>query len=129
MRETDTESSGTDHSMELGGDDRGGTVDTMFAVLADQRRRYVLSLLRTHDGMVSLADLADEIVIREHGTRLPEIPTNEVRRIYLSLYHVHVPKLVDAGVVLYDQDRDLVATTAVASRLYPYLDRCDGTLG
>ncbi|NIB98363.1 hypothetical protein [Halobacterium sp. R2-5] len=81
--------------------------DDVYALLASERRRYVLSVLREHESL-SLPDLADEVALREHDAPLPQVPEDAVLQVYLSLWHVHVPKLTDADVVAYDQDRDIV---------------------
>ncbi|ELY56938.1 DUF7344 domain-containing protein [Natronococcus jeotgali] len=83
-------------------------IDDLYEGLSVERRRHALSCLRDHDLPIALADLADEVAVRERGTRLPAVPAEETNRIYLSLYHAHVPKLVDVGLVTYHQDRDLV---------------------
>lgn len=80
----------------------------VYELLANERRRYVLSVLREH-GPVPLPDLADEVANREHDAPLPQVPEDAVLRVYLSLWHVHVPKLADADVVTYDQETDTVA--------------------
>lgn len=79
-----------------------------FAALAHGRRRRVLSCLCEHE-TVALADVADEIAIREWGMSITEIPEEAVSEIYMELYHRHVPTLEDADLVRYDQERDLVA--------------------
>ncbi|QLG63387.1 DUF7344 domain-containing protein [Halorarum salinum] len=92
------------------------TVDALFAVLRDRRRREALSLLVEHDS-IALADLADELAVAEFDARLPEIPPAAVKRIYVSLYHDHVPRMADAGLVAYSQERDVVALVSEAERL------------
>lgn len=99
--------------------------DTAFDVLAHHRRRYALQYLRSYGSRMSLADLADEIAVREHEVPIKDIPAETVKRIYLSLYHRHIPKLEDAGVVTYSQQRDAVALTEQASELMPHLEVAD----
>lgn len=82
--------------------------DTVHDLLADERRRTMLACLDEHGPLV-LPDLADEVARAEHDSPLPQIPDDDVLCIYLSLWHRHVPKLSEAAVVAYDQDRDLVA--------------------
>lgn len=84
--------------------------DHVFAALAHHRRRATLECLQHHQEM-ALADLADELAVREHGMTIDGIPPDTVRECYLSLYHCHIPKLADAHLVQYDQDTDLVAIT------------------
>ena len=70
---------------------------------------------------MGLADLADEVATAEHGTIISEIPAEEVKRVYLDLYHSHVPKLAEADVVEYGQKSALVELSAGADRLAPYM--------
>lgn len=81
----------------------------LFDVLADQRRRYVLDLLRERGEALTLGDVAEEVAARE-AERAGAGPSNEdVRRIRLTLRHLHLPKLADAGVVVHDRERRTVA--------------------
>jgi hypothetical protein len=86
------------------------SADDEFALLANRRRRDALGCLFEHV-TVTLADLADEVAIREYDVPLPDISEDDVAEIYFSLYHCHVPKLVDAGYAQYDQEDDLVGLT------------------
>ncbi|RDI73017.1 hypothetical protein DWB78_04965 [Halopelagius longus] len=80
----------------------------MFDVLTDQRRRFAIRCLIEYDTPMTLADLADEVAVREEERPLSEIPAEDVMQVYLSLYHAHIPKLVDVGVADYSQEQDLV---------------------
>ena len=84
------------------------STNTTVELLAHHRRRYVLRCLREHDTEMALADLSDEVAVREYDASLPEIDREDVKRVYLSLYHTHVPKLADADVVHYSQAADTV---------------------
>jgi len=84
---------------------------TLHDLLSSERRRHALGCLEEH-GPMALPDLADEVAEREHDALLPQVPEDAVLTTYLSLYHTHVPKLAEADVVSYDQDRDVVALTA-----------------
>lgn len=89
------------------------TIDrsTLHGLLSSERRRHVLGCLDEH-GPMALPDLADEVAEREHDAALSQVPEDAVLKTYLSLYHTHVPKLTNGGVVRYDQDRDTVALAA-----------------
>lgn len=95
--------------------------NTTLESLAHHRRRYALHVLREHEEPMALADLADEVAVREHDEPLAEIDPETVKEVYISLYHVHVPKLADAEHVLYSQELDAVA-------LADHADRMDGLL-
>lgn len=105
-----------------GPSDRSLSTETISTLLAHERRHAVLDVLRTHDEPLPLADLADEVAVRERERRIDSIPAEEVKRIYMSLYHRHVAKLANHGVVEYDQDRDIVALTERAGCLMPFLE-------
>lgn len=83
-------------------------LDVVFDVLADQRRRSVLRCLNRHKNPMALADVADEVATRETEVPITELSAQEVKRVYVSLYHKQIPKLVDAAVVRYNQDTDMV---------------------
>ena len=100
--------------------DSDANVDTVFDVLAHRRRRDALGVLVDHENPMTLADLADEVAVREHDTRIDDIPADDVMELYLSLYHAHVPKLAAAGCVRYDQEHDLIALCADDERVDVY---------
>jgi hypothetical protein len=89
------------------------SLDDAFALLADQRRRLLLAVMRTYGEALTLPDAAEEVAVRETGHNVTEISAERVREVYLSLYHDHLPRLVDAGLLEYDQERDLVTPDAV----------------
>lgn len=89
-------------------DDESKSLDALFDVLSNQRRRIALHCLKKHGTPLTLADLAEEVVVMEQDAPLTEIPVRDVRATYMSLYHRHVPKMRDAGVLQYDQKTDSV---------------------
>ncbi|ELY61157.1 DUF7344 domain-containing protein [Natronolimnohabitans innermongolicus] len=89
------------------------TIDDAFGLLADQRRRLLLEVMRTYGEELTLPDVAEEVAVRETGRQVPNISAERVHETYLSLYHDHLPRLVDAGLLEYDQEGDLVIPVAV----------------
>ncbi|WP_254545812.1 DUF7344 domain-containing protein [Halomarina pelagica] len=71
-------------------------------------RYFVMTILREHLTL-ALADLADEVAVREHDRPLTELSPEVVLDHYTALYDEHVPALVDVGVLTYDQETDTVA--------------------
>lgn len=71
-------------------------------------RRRLLICLDRHV-TVSLADVADELAVWGDTRLLIEIPAEDVKDIYMELYHTLLPRLKRANVVVYDQERDLVS--------------------
>ena len=88
-----------------------GRVDEALRVLADYRRRLTVAVVRDHDEPISLPDVADEVAVREHGRPLPELSGETVAEVYISIYHDHLPRLIELGLLSYDQERDLVLPT------------------
>ncbi|MFP8952937.1 hypothetical protein ACLI4Z_08195 [Natrialbaceae archaeon A-arb3/5] len=83
-------------------------VDDALELLGSSRRRLFLDVVRTYGESLTLPDVAEEVAIRETGTPVPELSAEEVADVYISLYHDHLPRLVQSGLVEYDQERDLV---------------------
>lgn len=101
--------------------------DTLLDVLSYSRRRQILSRLDSGRTPMSLANLADEIVVHERDAPLAEIPAGDVKQVYMSLYHSHVPRLEDADLVEYDQERDAVSLrerSPVVDRYEALVARC-----
>lgn len=103
--------------------------DALFEVLSNHRRRILLGLLRRSDVPIALADAVREVVEREHDHRLEELSDQAIENVHISLHHVHVPKLVTAGLVAYDADRRTLELAVSPERILPEgADgfRCDG---
>lgn len=96
-------------------------LDAVFDALSVERRRHVLSILSEQEAPVTLADLADEVAVRENEARIDDIPSEDVERIYLDLYHSHIPKLGEIGAIERDEEENLVTPTEVVDRIDAYL--------
>lgn len=91
--------------------DQMGTQERKTAVydcLSRPRRRYALYRLEEVDDPLSLPDLAEDVAEWEAETSRSELSDERVKDVYMSLYHNHVPRLEDAGLVEYDQEQDAV---------------------
>lgn len=91
--------------------ERGTSIDRdgVLGALSNERRRQVLRVLRSTDGSMSLTELAVELAWEEREAWSGELRTKRFDRIRASLYHRHLPKLTDAGLVEFSPDRELVA--------------------
>lgn len=93
----------------------------MFVLLAKRRRRLTLRILRKLAPPVPATELADRI-----GDRTYEDPsTDDVRAIYLTLYHNHLPRLEEADVVKYDSNVGTVSPGQNFDALVGMLERTD----
>ena len=90
----------------------GMDTNTRYKLMADATRRAVVSVLDPDGPPVSLANLARQVADHETEDVIDEavesVESEPSRRVHLSLYHVHVPKLADAGIVSFDADRNTV---------------------
>ncbi|WP_425607776.1 DUF7344 domain-containing protein [Natrinema salsiterrestre] len=95
--------------------------DTVFTLLSDHRRRRVLELLLSHDRPLTITDLRNEVVEQEQNREITNIPREDVKEVHAALHHNHIPKLAEAGVVIYDQERSIVEPTGKISQVDPFL--------
>jgi hypothetical protein len=95
--------------------------DLVFDILSSPRRRYVLYYLRQSGEPVELTTLAEHVAAWENDTTVEELTEQERKRVYVSLYQTHVPKLDEANIVKYDQETGEVGLAAGARQVDEYL--------
>ena len=96
--------------------------DVIFELLKNRRRREVLRVLLDRDETVTLGDLAEQIAAWENDTTVNALNSDQRKRVYVALYQTHLPKMDDAGIIDYDQDRGLITLSDNADLLLMYLD-------
>ncbi|APX98402.1 MULTISPECIES: DUF7344 domain-containing protein [Natronorubrum] len=96
--------------------------DVIFELLKNRRRREVLSYLLEAEETVTLGELAEQIAAWENDTEVTALSSDQRKRVYVALYQTHLPKMDDAGIVEYDQDRGLISLADNADLLMMYLD-------
>jgi hypothetical protein len=74
--------------------------ETVFTMLADERRRVVLRELSNQSDGVELERLAEVVAEANHG---PDYEESHTRSTSMSLYHTHLPKLVDAMAIRWEE--------------------------
>lgn len=95
--------------------------DLVFELLSSPRRRYVLYYLRQEDEPVELTELAEYVAAWENETDPEDITSQQRKRVYVSLYQTHIPKLDEAGIIDYDQDSGMITLTDQATAIDDYL--------
>ncbi|WP_135302779.1 DUF7344 domain-containing protein [Haloarcula amylovorans] len=100
------------------------SLDLIFEILKNSRRREVLHYLREADpdDRVSLGELAEHVAAIENDTTTDALTSSQRKRVYVGLYQCHLPKMDDMGVVDFNQDRGHVALAPAADYLTEYLD-------
>lgn len=92
-------------------------VDELVAAVSHHHRREALEVLRSANRPLALADLATELVRRNGEDSAKEAIKQQAERLQLQLYHCHVPKLAEAGLVEYNAARKTVSLTEKASEI------------
>ncbi|MFC7045395.1 hypothetical protein ACFQH6_08245 [Halobacteriaceae archaeon GCM10025711] len=95
----------------------------IFDVLSNPRRRYVLYYLRRHEESAKLKEIADQIAAWENDLPVEELSSQQRKRVYVSLYQTHIPKLESAGIVDYDENEGIVSLAQRADEVSAYLER------
>lgn len=98
------------------------SLDVVFEILKNERRRSVLRYLQTHADRVVLGELAEYIAAQENGTTVESLTAQQRKRVYVGLYQCHLPKMDDADVVAFDRNRGVVELGPRADELVEYLD-------
>jgi len=96
--------------------------DRLFELISNARRRFVLARVDRADGPIELTTLAEELAARESDTSVEEVSTQARKRVYVSLYQTHVPKLDEAGLVAYDPDSGTVSLPKDTDSLARHFD-------
>ncbi|ELZ05633.1 hypothetical protein C482_01936 [Natrialba chahannaoensis JCM 10990] len=90
--------------------DEGNSLTALFACLACESRRHLLGVLYEHaPDPLSLSACATRVVSRKADTPRAAVSDAAVEQLRLSLHHVHLPKLADAGLVDHDTENQTVA--------------------
>jgi hypothetical protein len=102
------------------------TKSEIFDLLRNQRRRFVLHYLKTHDEAVELGDLATRVAAWEYGVDEAGVTSSQRKRVYTTLQQSHLPKLDEAGIVEFDSDRGIIRPREMLSDLTIYLEIVPG---
>lgn len=98
-----------DHALQRGRAATTPSFDTLFDLLAERRRRYVLyALVGSDDGLAEVEELVDEVAMREARTDDVTLTESLRREIAEALRENHLPRIADADIVAYDERSDVV---------------------
>lgn len=100
----------------MSSDTRPPDHQSVFAALADRRRRLAAVALHEQSRPLPAEDLARLLAARETGREPGRVPEETHSRVAESLHHVHLPKLVTAGVVRREDGAVALASSPFADR-------------
>lgn len=95
--------------------------DLVFDILSNTRRRMVLFYLREHSEPAAVQEIAERIAVLENDVPAAELSRQQQKRVYVSLYQTHLPKLASAGIIEYDDENGMVSLTSRAMNIDSYL--------
>ena len=98
----------------------------MFEALTHKRRRYLLYTLFEADAW-SVADLARKVAAWENDVPEDAVDQAEIEKVYASLYHAHIPKLVDLGILDFDRREERIRRGPGAEQTLDILDHTGGS--
>ncbi|MGB9950823.1 DUF7344 domain-containing protein (plasmid) [Haloarcula marismortui] len=102
-------------------------LEPVYQALGHSRRRYLCYTL-LEDTEWSLTDLAEKIAAWENDIPEDEVTEDQREDAYVSLYHAHVPKLVDAGVISYDEETKTITAAEHAEQVLTALEGMGASL-
>ncbi|WP_458186938.1 DUF7344 domain-containing protein [Haladaptatus sp. NG-WS-4] len=91
-------------------------MDYVFQSIGNARRRYLLYTLQSKTEW-SVTELATKVAAWETDTPEADVPQEDIDRMYVSLYHAHIPKLVDERVIEFDRERETIKPDEYAEQV------------
>jgi hypothetical protein len=98
------------------------SVDELYGVFANRRRRYALHYLQQADGPTDFGEMAGQIAAWEHEKAPHEVTSNERKYVYSALQQRHLPKMHDIGLVEFDKREGTVEPTAALNEIDVYAE-------
>lgn len=100
-------------------------------ILSNMRRRVILRELRDAKGMVRTGDLADQVAAVENDVDPEDLDTQQRKRVYVGIYQCHLPRLMEANVVVDDGRKGSfrLAGTSERRAILELLDAVDRHFG
>ncbi|WP_433631016.1 DUF7344 domain-containing protein [Halomicrococcus sp. NG-SE-24] len=99
----------------------------VYEAIAHPRRRYLVYTL-SEDTEWTLDELATKLAAWVTDTPEAEIATLTHDEMYVSLYHAHVPKLVELDVIEFDADTETITPGENAAQVLAVLEGAGGSL-
>ncbi|MFW6382720.1 MAG: DUF7344 domain-containing protein [Haloferacaceae archaeon] len=101
------------------------SLDHVFGILKNRRRRRVLRFLKETEGTVSLSETAEQIAATENDKDVSQITSAERKRVYVGLYQCHLPKMDSMDIVSFNKPRGTIDLGEHADEVFEYLETDD----
>lgn len=95
----------------------------IYELLSNKRRRYVVHYLKQRPKeTVAVNDVTEQVAAWENDKPVEQLNAQERKRVHISLYQSHLPKLDEEGVIEYDEDADRVSVSESLGNIEVYLE-------
>lgn len=102
------------------------SMDDVFGILSNRRRRLILSYLRRGEETVSIGELSEAIAAVENDRPIESVSSAERKRVYVALHQCHLPKMDEVDVISFAKSRGTVERASNTEVLQEYLERIRG---
>jgi predicted transcriptional regulator len=89
----------SDTSDEAEPSEKDPSVDEIYDILANRRRRYALHYLKQVDTRAEIGQMAEQIAAWENGKSIREVTSTERKYVCSALQQRHLSKMQDSGLV------------------------------
>lgn len=104
----------------------GGTIERICDLVSHPTRRVLLRVLRDIETPTTIETVAGEIIDAD-GNRPDGVEqTEKADRVVVELYHIHLPKMADTGMINYDPETGTIRTNDTIDVAYNVLDTVSG---
>lgn len=103
--------------------DGGPRARTLLQALADKRRRFVLYYLRNRES-AEFEDLTEQLAAWASEAPLGAPDEQTRKSIQSELYHKHLPKLEETGIIRYERDQKTVSFREQPGPIENIIDYC-----
>lgn len=93
-----------------------------FAILKNERRRRILKYLQEHRETAKIGEIAEHIAAEENGIDESQLSSDQRKRVYISLYQGHLPKMDETGVLRFDKSGGTVELKGASAQVIRYMD-------
>ena len=87
------------------------TLDDVFDLLSQKRRRYVLYYLDMQDGPVPIDEVVRQVATWETDLTAITVPEDKYREVLIDLQHTHLPKTDEMQFIEYDREAQMIKLT------------------
>ena len=100
----------------------GLSLDAVYHLLQNQRRRRIIRYLAETDGTATRDEIVGRLAKLEAETEGGHISSQARQRVYVALHQTHLPKLDRADIVEYAPDRGTVTPRSALEEIYRVLE-------